>query len=126
MAQYIRIYYPNGILKQEYYSINNMMQGKSIGYNYINDNLHTYTLDYINSKVNGQTKSFYENGQILMKTIYINDLAEGEDYKYWKNGNVSVSLNYKNGKYDGEMKKYNLEGKLFKIQTYIDGIPKEN
>ena len=97
---------------------------------------------YTKGKLNGQQKSYYENGKLKSIVYYSNDKINGiesydrsgnllhksifeggtGDWKfYWSNGKVSEEGKYKAWRKDGVWKKYREDGSLDTIIKYDNG-----
>ena len=97
---------------------------------------------YTKGKLNGQQKSYYENGKLKSIVYYSNDKINGiESYDrsgnllhkslfeggtgewkfYWSNGKVSEEGKYKAWRKDGVWKKYREDGSLDTIIKYDNG-----
>ena len=97
---------------------------------------------YTKGKLNGQQKSYYENGKLKSIVYYSNDRINGiesydrngkllhksifengtGDWKfYWSNGKVSEEGKYKAWRKDGVWKKYREDGSLDTIIKYDNG-----
>lgn len=97
---------------------------------------------YTKGKLNGQQKSYFENGNLKSIVYYSNDKINGIEsydrngkllYKsifengtgdwrfYWSNGKISEEGKYKSWKKDGIWKKYREDGNLDSIIKYDNG-----
>ena len=97
---------------------------------------------YTKGKLNGQQKSYYENGKLKSIVYYSNDKINGiesydrngkllhksifengtGDWKfYWSNGKVSEEGKYKAWRKDGVWKKYREDGSLDTVIKYDNG-----
>ena len=97
---------------------------------------------YTKGKLNGQQKSYYENGKLKSIVYYSNDRINGiesydrngkllhksifengtGDWKfYWSNGKVSEEGKYKAWRKDGVWKKYREDGSLDTVIKYDNG-----
>ena len=97
---------------------------------------------YSKGKMNGQQKTYYENGKLKSIVYYTNDRVEGivsydkngkilhksmfengsGDWKiYWSNGKVLEEGKYTSGRKDGVWKKYREDGNLDSILKYENG-----
>ena len=59
-------------------------------------------IDFSNGKVNGQVKTYFENGKTSEISSWTNDLRNGFSKFFYDNGTVYQEENYKNGKLNGE------------------------
>ena len=74
-----------------------------------------------NGEIDGESISFYKNGELESKGNYLNKLRSGYWEFYWYTGQLQSKGNYKNGKFDGEWKEY-VDSHLHSIYNYKDGI----
>lgn len=74
-----------------------------------------------NGEVDGESISYYKDGQLEAKGNYINGLRDGFWEFYWYTGQLRSKGNYKRGKFDGEWREY-IEGNLHLVKTYRFGI----
>ncbi len=98
--------------------------------------------NYKKSKLNGEQRSYYENGKLKSIVNYSNDKIDGvvfydkngkEKYKsifkngtgnwkyYWTNGNLFEEGKYVNYKKDGVWKRYTESGKVDTVYEYKNG-----
>ena len=97
---------------------------------------------YTKGKLNGQQKSYFENGRLKSIVYYTNDRIKGivaydrsgkllhksmfedgtGDWKfYWSNGKVSEEGKYKSWRKDGIWKTYREDGSLDTVRKYDNG-----
>jgi antitoxin component YwqK of YwqJK toxin-antitoxin module len=93
--------------------------GKKTEYYYGNLIESEYTL--LNGKLNGQLKTYYQNGQIKTIENYTNGIENGSFKEYNENGNLETEFTMSNGTLNGLFKAYHSNGKLMKTGSYIDG-----
>lgn len=80
------------------------------------------TVNYLNGKKHGVTKTFYPDGKVVMfKITYKNGIKDGETIKYYKSGKVYKRTNYADGKITGDVIKYYEGGKKQAIISYENG-----
>ncbi|MDC3308641.1 hypothetical protein OAV26_00280 [Crocinitomicaceae bacterium] len=83
------------------------------------------TKTYVNGKVHGEMKGYYENGKIRSEGNYVNGTETGKSYVYHENGNLKeLYMNVKDGNpfYVGSIKKlYDSHGK-FQKEVFYDGV----
>lgn len=82
----IKIYYDNGILRNE--------------------------TPLTNGQANGVVRTFHENGQLSSEKIFTNGLANGISKTYYKNGKISFENTLLNNKLNGTSKFFNEQGQL--------------
>lgn len=76
----------------------------------------------INKKRQGVWKYYHKGLTSVMTTEnYIDDKLEGSRKVYYNNGILGEDVAYKNGMKNGMAKKYNKEGKLVEESTFLDG-----
>ena len=75
--------------------------------------------------LNGNSISYYEEGNIQSIFPYKNNLIEGLVIRYYENGNIKEEINYKNDKMNGEAKSYDENGKLNGRTIFKDDIKLE-
>lgn len=121
------------LISKELY-VTNIKQGISY---YYHDNGKIYQeVMYKDNLKHGSGKEFNESGRLIALLQYrYNSLIDKElinrvDSKgkkngvwrdYYANGNVKSEVNYKHGLLDGYVKDYEENGKLIKMQRYING-----
>lgn len=81
------------------------------------ENRNTYIeARFKNGLLHGETKIYFENGDLAATSIYANDKLDGNHKKYYTNGNIKVETMYKNGNREGKHKTYyengNIEGEI--------------
>lgn len=91
---YINIYYPNGILREYYFLINDTLTNQ-IGW--YNNGIKSYEYNYVNGKVQGIVKRYYENGKLKAIQHYTDGFLNGKEYWYNQNGKLEFVRNYING-----------------------------
>ena len=80
-------------------------------------------LFYKDGELHGERKEYYENGQLSRQYFYKNGLLHGEYKEYYENGQLWCQSFYKDGKLDGEYKWYYGNGQLRCQRFYKDGLP---
>jgi antitoxin component YwqK of YwqJK toxin-antitoxin module len=108
------------------------------GIYYIDDNKTPYTgncvmyhlngkksfeAEYKNGYSCGESKWYYENGQISQQITYILDeenipRPDGKHTKWFENGNIREVVNYKEGNYEGEWYQLDTNGEVLKKGSY--------
>ena len=103
--------FPNGLLKQYFiYNKNGLLDGESREY-YEEGNIKSIS-SFKNNVANGLFISYYQNGNIENKYAYVNGQANGECFSYYENGKLEERYFLKNGEIDGEAFAYYPSGKL--------------
>ncbi len=73
-----------------------------------------------NGEIDGESISYYKNGEVESKGSYFNKRRNGYWEFYWYTGQLQSCGNYKEGKHDGIWKEY-IDGYLHSVHTYKDG-----
>ena len=103
--------FPNGLLKQYFiYNKNGLLDGESREY-YEEGDIKTIS-HFKNDIPDGVFISYYQNGNIENKYAYVNGQANGECFSYYENGKLEERYFLKNGEIDGEAFAYYPSGKL--------------
>ena len=68
----------------------------------------------------GEVESFYDSGQLQIRTTYIDGYKEFKVETYFENGNLKAVADWKNNKMNGDYLDYHENGKLRKKTTMID------
>ena len=103
--------FPNGLLKQYFiYNKNGLLDGESREY-YEEGNIKSIS-HFKNDIPDGVFISYYQNGNIENKYAYVNGQANGECFSYYENGKLEERYFLKNGEIDGEAFAYYPSGKL--------------
>ncbi|MES2139003.1 MAG: hypothetical protein V4511_04805 [Bacteroidota bacterium] len=74
-----------------------------------------------NGEIDGESISYYKNGQLESKGNYFNKERHGNWEFYWYTGQLQSKGTYKEGKYDGEWKEY-VDSHLHSVFNYKEGI----
>jgi len=77
-------------------------------------------IEFSDGKVNGQVKTYFENGKISEISSWTNDLPNGYSKYFYHNGNLYQEEFYKDGKLNGEQKTYFVNRKLKTRIIYKD------
>ena len=96
------------------------------GVNFPNKLLKRYRMYDKKGVLNGNSISYYEEGNIQSIFPYKNNLIEGLVIRYYENGNIKEEVNYKNDKMNGEAKSYDKNGKLNGRTIFKDDIRLED
>ena len=103
--------FPNGLLKQYFiYNKNRLLDGESREY-YEEGDIKSIS-HFKNHIPDGVFISYYQNGNIENKYAYVNGQANGECFSYYENGKLEERYFLKNGEIDGEAFAYYPSGKL--------------
>ena len=116
--------FPNGLLKQ-YFTFNKdgLLDGESRQY-YEEGEIKSVS-SFKNNIANGTFISYYQNGNIKEKHTYKNGNEEGEGIFYYENGKIEEKYFMKNGKLDGEAINYFEDGKIKNKAIFKDGVTLE-
>ena len=103
--------FPNGLLKQYFiYNKNGLLDGESREY-YEEGDIKSIS-HFKNHIPDGVFISYYQNGNMEEKYAYVNGQANGECFSYYENGKLEERYFLKNGEIDGEAFAYYPSGKL--------------
>ena len=116
--------FPNGLLKQ-YFTFNKdgLLDGESRQY-YEEGDIKSIS-PFKNNVADGTFISYYQNGNIKEKHTYKNGNEEGEGIFYYENGKLEEKYFMKNGKLDGQAIKYFEDGKIKNKAIFKDGVTLE-
>ena len=95
------------------------------GVDFPNKLLKRYRMYDKKGVLNGNSISYYEEGNIQSIFPYKNNLIEGLVIRYYENGNIKEEVNYKNDKMNGEAKSYDENGRLNGRTIFKDDIKLE-
>jgi antitoxin component YwqK of YwqJK toxin-antitoxin module len=76
---------------------------------------------YVNGKIQGNEKAFYESGALEYTIPYVNGVMLGVKKFYYENGKLKAEEPWSNGKLNGLVKDYNEEGTLKETVQYLNG-----
>lgn len=76
------------------------------------------TENYKNDKLEGEKKTYYEDGAIAEEAFYINGQLHGNRKLYSEKGQVLEDLQYENGELHGRAQFYNGKGELMSEGSY--------
>lgn len=100
-------------------------QGKQI--DYYTDLTHSIS-NYMNGKLEGEYRAYYNNGKLAREENYKNDQVIGNRKQYYKNGQLKEITPYLFGNIHGVLKSYYPSGNLYTTIPYKnhrrDGIQK--
>ena len=112
--------FPNGLLKQYFiYNKNRLLDGESREY-YEEGDIKSIS-HFKNHIPDGVFISYYPNGNMEEKYAYVNGQANGECFSYYENGKLEERYFLKNGEIDGEAFAYYPRGKLEVKDFFKDG-----
>ena len=116
--------FPNGLLKQ-YFTFNKdgLLDGESRQY-YEEGEIKSVS-PFKNNVADGIFISYYQNGNIKEKHTYKNGNEEGEGLFYYENAKLEEKYFMKNGKLDGEAIAYFEDGKIRNKSIFKDGVKLE-
>jgi antitoxin component YwqK of YwqJK toxin-antitoxin module len=113
------IYYDTGEIKIKMRFVNSKMNGITKSY-YKNGKLET-EINYKNDKFHGVSKIYHQNGNIKSKVIYKNGKKLSYiSYMYYPNKKIKAELSYKNNKLSGLSKTFHKNGALASETNYIN------
>ena len=112
--------FPNQLLKQYFiFNKNGLLDGESREY-YEEGNIKSIS-PFKNNIPDGVFISYYQNGNIKEKHTYKNGNEEGEGLFYYQNGNIGQNSFLLNGKLVTEVFEYYPNGNMKTKAHYIDG-----
>ena len=116
--------FSNGLLKQ-YFTFNKkgLLDGESRQY-YEEGDIKSIS-PFKNNVADGVFISYYQSGNMKEKHAYKNGNEEGEGIFYYENGKLEEKYFMKNGKLDGEAINYFEDGKIKNKAIFKDGVTLE-
>lgn len=114
--------------------VNDSKQGISTFY-YKNRNVKR-TVEYIDGLEHGISREYTENGRLIKISEYRRGFLVNEEFinrydpqgrkngvwkEFYENGNLKTEITYRNDLKNGYQKEYDIEGKLLKVEKYING-----
>ena len=116
--------FPNQLLKQYFiFNKNGLLDGESREY-YEEGDIKSVSL-FKNNVADGIFISYYQNGNIKEKHTYKNGNEEGEGLFYYENAKLEEKYFMKNGKLEGESTAYFEDGKIRNKSIFKDGVKLE-
>ena len=116
--------FPNQLLKQYFiFNKNGLLDGESREY-YEEGDIKSIS-PFKNNIPDGVFISYYQNGNIKEKHTYKNGNEEGEGLFYYENAKLEEKYFMKNGKLDGEATVYFEDGKIRNKAIFKDGVKLE-
>lgn len=76
---------------------------------------------YVQDVLEGSYETYYNNGQINIKTVYQNGVMNDKIYKYFENGVLAEVVQMKDNEENGPFVEYYPSGKLHWEGNYING-----
>lgn len=108
-----------------FFKVFNVMNGKFDGNSkswYSNGNLEQEE-NYKNGKIDGFQKRWYNNGQLHYERYFEDGLKNGSYKEWFESGQLSIELKYKDDKKDGFQKRWYSNGQISFTGEYKDGKP---
>ncbi|WP_338984720.1 toxin-antitoxin system YwqK family antitoxin [Fusobacterium nucleatum] len=116
--------FPNQLLKQYFiFNKNGLLDGESREY-YEEGDIKSVS-PFKNNVADGIFISYYQNGNIKEKYTYKNGNEEGEGLFYYENAKLEEKYFMKNGKLEGEATAYFEDGKIRNKSIFKDGVKLE-
>ena len=78
--------------------------------------------DDSNSKFDGNSKVYYESGQVSVERFYKNGKTDGVSTGYYESGKVYYTYNSINGNIEGVYKTLYESGKIKEIENFVKGV----
>lgn len=109
-------------LKIEENFINDKLEGEVKEY-YENGNI-SYIGNYVNGERTGSWQYFYlDDNKLYSKSNYVNDKLEGTYQRFTKDSTLLITCNYSNDKLHGPYESYSDDGNLIYKGVYVKGEP---
>ena len=113
----IQTYHDSGNLKIRAQYINNELNGLYQEYNEENVQISEFT--FVNGKMIGIRKEWYDNGNLWLSCSYDHDgKRDGLYQEFYKNGQLWKVIHYKHGLRSGLYQEYAINGKLIEEIIY--------
>lgn len=104
---------PGGLIKVEQFTLDHVLRGRTFYSKYVKKS---------NKRVKeGQSVSFYANGQDSLVLNYVDNRLVGACRAYYRNGHVMMEVNYVAGKKEGKLLTYYPSGLLEREECYEEG-----
>jgi len=100
----------------------NLNSHKIVTDEFPNQLLKQYFVFNKNGLLDGESREYYEEGDIQSVSSFKNNVADGIFISYYQNGKLEEKYFMKNGKLDGEAINYFEDGKIRHKAIYKDGI----
>jgi len=98
---------------------NKKLNGQTITF-YNNGNID-FVGNYADNKAVGTWRFYYPNGSLRQIRNYFNDKLDGLHFDFFQSGQLAVAGKYVNGKKDGEWIRYNLDNSIDTVDVYVQG-----
>ena len=85
------------------------------------DSIVILSEDYKNGKLNGSTKTYYDNGKLYEHKIWNEGIQDGLMKQYYLDGSVKFESNFNSGIKNGIQKSYFQNGKIYSEGSYKNG-----
>lgn len=76
---------------------------------------------YSNGEMDGISKKWYPNRQLMEYRQYRKGKKEGKQLAFWDNGKKRMAFTATNDTYQGVLKEWSRDGQLFHLANYKDG-----
>lgn len=86
-----------------------------------NNNDTLFSQEIENGLLNGVSKKWFTNHQLMEYREYKMGKKDGKQIAYWDNGKKRFEFTAKNDAYEGEMKEWSINGNLFHMAHFING-----
>jgi antitoxin component YwqK of YwqJK toxin-antitoxin module/Tfp pilus assembly protein PilF len=134
-----RYYYPNGTLSNEYYYLNDKLEGIQINYaadgkldskDFYDKGNKIYSILFdtlgnelcrFNYYTDSTFKHFYPDGKVKAQATYLNGLAHGKALWLYPDGKTETEGMYFNGDRNGQWNWFYLSGQHSSIMPYVYG-----
>lgn len=80
-----------------------------------------YAYPYVDGKLNGILRTYFDNGQVRRETPAVNGQEQGPGTVYHENGRVAETRNFMDGQLHGIAKTYDAKGNLTSEIPYVHG-----
>ena len=89
----------------------------------INKNIDgkAYQKNYLNGRLHGIQKEYFESGQLCTATLYTNGLKNGRHIEYYECGSKKLNANYSSGHLEGIYEEWATSGQILARKTYYKG-----
>jgi antitoxin component YwqK of YwqJK toxin-antitoxin module len=79
-------------------------------------------INFVDGKMSGNIKLYYENGNVYMKGLYADDKKDGEWKWYFESGNIESSVRFNAGEKEGVQTFWSESGEKLKEEFYKNGM----
>lgn len=116
-----KAYYPN---RETVYESGNIIDGLREGtwHVFYESNTLFQEQNYVNGKLNGLQKVYFESGQIYTSGEMVDDYKNGEWHWFYENGNISSKVSFIKDKKEGKQIMWSELGEKVKEEFYQNGI----